>query len=302
LPFCLHIPDGEYHVEVPEGGKITLRLEKRIPKSYDERTGYRGLSEHDLKGVHKLHIVNQESKFEDARYKVIYATEIRQVREFCEVVSFEDENGNTWFPDIADNSPGNEPKFTGLKIFLNSEIIRDRFGRLRYSRVSLISDSLEASKARIISAVNKFIDAYRIASNAYWLFHIREDDILFVISESDFSFEGMGKVKPDISGLDLDHLELLLLDKEPPSTFYLLFLDAQNAVFEENYSLAIIYAITSVESLVRMYIERLVDENSLPHKTSKRLQNMSLFQLVTVVLRLVLTRDDLSDELIEEFI
>jgi hypothetical protein len=302
LPFCLHIPNGEYHVEIPEGGNILLRLEKRIPKNYDERIGYRGLTEQDLKGVHKLYIVNQESKFEGSRYKVINATEISKVTEFCEVVSFEDENGNTWFPDIADHSPSNEPKFTGLKIFLNPEVIRDRFGRLRYSRVTVLSDSLETSRARIVSAVNKLIDAYRIASNEYWLFHIREDDILFVISESEFNYEGLGKVRPDISGQDLDHLRSLLLAKESPSTFYLLFLSAKNAVFEENYSLAIIYAITSIESLVRMYLDKLADEKSLPHTTSKRLQNMSLFQLVTVVLRIALPKDELSDELIEEFV
>jgi hypothetical protein len=63
LPFCLHLPDGEYSVEVPEGGTITLRLEKKIPESYDERTGYRGLTEQDLKGVIKYILSIRKSNF-----------------------------------------------------------------------------------------------------------------------------------------------------------------------------------------------------------------------------------------------
>ena len=33
LPFCLHLPDGEYNVKLSEGGSVTLRLEKKYQKA-----------------------------------------------------------------------------------------------------------------------------------------------------------------------------------------------------------------------------------------------------------------------------
>jgi hypothetical protein len=39
LPFCLHIPDGEYVVKLSENNTVTLRLTKIVPKAYDERMG-----------------------------------------------------------------------------------------------------------------------------------------------------------------------------------------------------------------------------------------------------------------------
>jgi hypothetical protein len=300
LPFCLHLPDGEYNVKLSEGGSVILRLEKKVPESYDERTGYRGLMEQDLKNVHKVHILNQEFPFEGTRYKVISAAEVRNVKEFCEVVSFEDNEGNKWFPDVKHTE--SNPIFTGLKILLNAEIVKDRFGRLRYTRVSVVSDTLKSSRARIISAVNKLIDSYRIISNEYWLYRIREEDILFVSSETQFDYEGFSKAKPDISNERVEHLKSLLSIKEPVSTFSLVLLDMRTALFEEKFALAIVYAITALESLVKQYIEKMAYQKNLTKLTSKQLQNMNLFNLVTVVLRLTLGKDKLPDNLVEDFI
>lgn len=58
----------------------------------------------------------------------------------------------------------------------------------------------------------------------------------------------------------------------------------RTALFEEKYALAIVYAITALESLV------------------KQLQNMNLFNLVTIVLRLTLGKDKLPDNLVKDFI
>jgi hypothetical protein len=76
----------------------------------------------------------------------------------------------------------------------------------------------------------------------------------------------------------------------------------RTALFEEKYALAIVYAITALESLVKQYMEKMADQKNLTELTSKQLQNMNLFNLVTIVLRLTLGKDKLPDNLVKDFI
>jgi hypothetical protein len=190
---------------------------------------------------------------------------------------------------------------TGEKILLNAEIVRDRLGRLRYTKVSVISDTLKNSMTRIVSAVNKLIDLYRMVSDEYWLYRIRREDILFISSEREFAYEGLSKAKPDISNQSLDRLKHLLSDKGSAPTFYLLFLDAKSALYEGKYALAIIYSITALEAIVKQFIKKKAEEKQLSDITLKQLENMYLSSLVKVVLRLLLSKDELTDELVKEF-
>jgi hypothetical protein len=86
-------------------------------------------------------------------------------------------------PGFEDNTP------TGEMIYLNAEIDKDRLGRLRYTRVTILSDRDE-SKGRAITAINKLVDAYRILSQEYWLNRINERDILLTSTQAggDFGF------------------------------------------------------------------------------------------------------------------
>lgn len=76
----------------------------------------------------------------------------------------------------------------------------------------------------------------------------------------------------------------------------------RTALFEEKYALTIVYAITALESLVKQYMEKMADQKNLTELTSKQLQNMNLFNLVTIVLRLTLGKDKLPDNLVKDFI
>lgn len=67
----------------------------------------------------------------------------------------------------------------------------------------------------------------------------------------------------------------------------------RTALFEEKYAL---------ESFVKQYMEKMADQENLTELTSKQLQNMNLFNLVTIVLRLTLGKDKLPDNLVKDFI
>lgn len=76
----------------------------------------------------------------------------------------------------------------------------------------------------------------------------------------------------------------------------------RTALFEEKYALAIVYAITALESFVKQYMEKMANQKNLTELTSKQLQNMNLFNLVTIVLGLTLGKDKLPDNLVKDFI
>jgi hypothetical protein len=157
LPFCLHLPDDEYDIKLADGSVVKLKFETIIPKRYDERTGYRCLTENDLTNVSEVVIHSQEfasTSSDGITNKVVSVNDIWNVGEFCRITFFRDKNGKTIDPGFKNDSP------TGEIIYLNAEIDKDRLGRLRYTRVTILSEDDER-QGRAIAAINKLVDAYR---------------------------------------------------------------------------------------------------------------------------------------------
>jgi hypothetical protein len=190
------------------------------------------------------------------------------------------------------------------QIYLNAEIERDRLGRLRYTRVLFLNEGDEYPLDKILRAMNKLIDVYRVISDEYWLNRINEDDILFTSqtnSEGDsggFVYGGMIKAKPDINDEKLKLLTTLLTRTNSIPTSHFLLLDAKKALDERDHALAIIYSITALESVTKQYFERMALSKGL---SRKMFQNTRLFTLVTVLMRLILSKDKLPDTLFEDF-
>jgi hypothetical protein len=300
LPFCLHIPDGEYDIKLTDDSVVKLKFQTIIPKKYDERIGYRCLTRYDLtNNVSKVVIHNLESINKDGFRNIpINVNEIWNVQEFSRISHFIDNNGKAVSPGFEDNIP------TGEMIYLNAEIDKDRLGRLRYTRVTILSDRDE-SKGSAITAINKLVDAYRIVSEEYWLNRINEHDILFTSTQSGgdfgFSYKGATKIRPSLDQEKVNLLRDLLSNNEPLPTFHLLLLDAKKALDEENYSLAVIYSITSLESVVKQFIDKFSKQQRLEGHSSRNLKRLSISNMVTVGLRLILNKEEFPDKMIEDF-
>ena len=103
LPFCLHLPDGEYDIKLPDGRVVRLKFETIIPKRHDERIGYRGLTDDDLTNVSKVVIQSQEFVSKDEiRNKTVDVKDRSNVDEFCRVSHFIDKNGRIVDPGLKD--------------------------------------------------------------------------------------------------------------------------------------------------------------------------------------------------------
>jgi hypothetical protein len=92
-----------------------------------------------------------------------------------------------------------------------------------------------------------------------------------------------------------------LSSREPVSIYDSLLLDTKSALYEEKYSSAILYSFIYLESALKTLIGMLVDKEILSKKTADRMQKLHLYQLVTVGLRLLLNKEELPDQLVEDF-
>jgi len=302
------LPDREYSIKLSEKDVVTLKLQKIIPKSYDERMGFRGLTKSDLTGMSKVVIMNMEGNIENTwRSQKIHISELDRIKEYCLVIRFEDEKGNHYPVGLSplDDDVSSDTTLLDEQIYLNAEIIRDRLGRLRYTRVTFLDRGNGYPLDKILPAANKLIDAYRVVSDEYWLNRINEDDILFTSQmDSDrqsagFSYKGIIKAKEDINDEALKLLTTLISKTDPIPSFHLLLLDAKKALDERNHALAIIYSITALESLVRVYCKEIAVHKGL---SNEKFENFQLSTLVTVILRMALSKDKLSDTLIKDFV
>jgi hypothetical protein len=265
--------------------------------------GFRGLTKNDLRGISKIVVKNMEKNFET---QTVNINELDKLKEYSMVVRFEDERGSQYTVGLSPLDEGlfDDTSLTQEQIYLNAEIERDRLGRLRYTRVMFINKGDEYPLDKILLAINKLIDAYRVISDEYWLNRINEDDILFTSqtnSEGDsggFAYRGMIKAKPDINGEKLKSLITLVTGISPIPTFHLLLLDAKRALDEREHALAIIYSITALESVAKQYFKKMALSKGL---SKKMFDNTKLFTLITVLMRLILSKDKLPDALIEDF-
>jgi hypothetical protein len=95
LPFCLHVPDGEYLVKLSQNDAVALRLKKIVPKSYDERMGYRGIVDSDLHDICEVGLFSMEQNGEQAknRSRIVEPKDLPEIGEFCHVIYVKDKNG-----------------------------------------------------------------------------------------------------------------------------------------------------------------------------------------------------------------
>jgi hypothetical protein len=309
LPFCLHIPDGEYVVKLSYNDAVALRLKKIVPKSYDERMRYRGFVDSDLHDICEVGITSLEQSDEQAknRSRLVEPEDLSEIGEFCRVIHVKDKNGKTKIAGsplpVGDSS--HENFLTDKEIYLNAEIKKDRLGRLRYTRVEITSSSSDYPFPKVLLAVNKLIDAYRIVSKEYWLGRISEQDILFTTetaldgSSVGAAHMGMAKTEPDVNREDINRLVELITSTCPASTSDLLMLDAQKALDEENNALAVVYSITALESVAKQYVRRMAKRKGW---SEEKFVKLNLATLVNVILRIVFSKDELSDDLMKNFV
>jgi hypothetical protein len=154
------LPDREYTIKLSERDLVKLKLQKIVPKSYDERMGFRGLIKNDLRGISKIVVKDMEKNFETQTYNI---NELDRIKEYSMVVRFEDEMGNQYPVGLSPMDDGlfDESPLMHEQIYLNAEIERDRLGRLRYTRVLFLNEGDEYPLDKILRAMNKLIDVYR---------------------------------------------------------------------------------------------------------------------------------------------
>jgi hypothetical protein len=76
-------------------------------------------------------------------------------------------------------------------------------------------------------------------------------------------------------------------------------LDAQKALDEENNALGVVYSITALESVAKQYVRKMAKDKGW---SEKKFGKLNLATLVNVVLRIVFSKDELSDDLMKDFV
>lgn len=288
LPFCLLLPDGEYPVRLSDGKVVRLLLEMKIPETYDEKIGIRGITKKDLEGVSTVHVFITENEYAGDRGQVIPAEKIWEMKEVAHVSVFHYADGREAVPETP--------------IYINSEIPKDRQGRFRYTKLTIVEEQSVDLKKLALLAVNRLIDYYRFLTGEHWIQHVTASDVIAYTSK-----DGGGGYGPTIKRRRLHDdftvrsLREKLTGNKSPATFDMMRLDAKAAIDQENYALAIIYSMTSLESLVKTYFRLYGSRMLYTSSTIETLENMTLFHAVCVVLRLVFPKEELGDALITEF-
>jgi hypothetical protein len=238
------------------------------------------------------------------QHKLVNMEELAGITDFCYVVHFEDNEGSQYPPGSSPRIVLSDEISPPAQIYLNGEIEKDKLGRLRYTGITYLTDGEVYPLDKILPAVNKLIDCYRLVSDEYWLDRVIEEDIISTSNidsrtrSGGFTYRPVIKAKPDIDEEKLRAINDLIGGNRSIPTFQLLLLDARKALDEGNYALSIIYGITALESVVKQYLEKIATQRGLSKKT---FGNMGLSTLVTVILRMTLDKMELPDQLINGF-
>lgn len=164
----------------------------------------------------------------------------------------------------------------GRKLILNCEVKKDRYGRCRYTRVGYTSNKglhYEEEFDRAIRAVNLLIYCYRLQTSNYWITKISKKEVFSFknIHDSNFNYSmtesGYGQYAFDIGKNKVDEIrEMLMVPTDKPFlpfTVFHLKMDTLKALEEENYSLALIYMVTALESLIKIVLSYYYDETKM---------------------------------------
>ncbi|MGN6707859.1 MAG: hypothetical protein ACTHKF_00730 [Candidatus Nitrosocosmicus sp.] len=328
LPFCLLLPNDKYHIKLDEGDIVTLQLTKIIPKFFDERLPFRGLLKGELETVSQLKIwnpktgpggwidKNQLKEIKDMQIVLEYET-IDGQKTSPEYASFAIDRDVNWDEDLQqialnektnrdidfgneihelnDNDISNEYK-KARRLYLNCEVIKDRSGRCRYTRIIYESSKDLPEKEefeRAIEAINLLISQYRLWTGSSWITKVSRREIFFyktfkdLTSPHGWNERGYGPISPDYDKPTVKRLKDFLLDNKTHRTlsnmvFLHLRLDAQNAFDETNYHLSVIYIITALESIVKVLLSYYYDENQMKDIERKFISRLISEDLVNI--------------------
>jgi uncharacterized protein (UPF0332 family) len=332
LPFCLLLPDGDYAVKLADDDIVNLNLSKVIPIIYDERLPFRGFKKGELDNISYLWVMILGNGG-----KRIDVADLSKIKEHGIVTKYIDKRGKEIVPqlitddvDVAESEIMNESfkekfkdtvpsefleqhtadeYYQGRQIIINGELARDRFGRFRYTKVKYNSTKqlhYGDEFKRAIRAVNILIDVYREQTFDYWITNVTEKEIFIykIINEHQFqmgySIKGFSQTRPDHGLETVNKIKSEIIDPQPELPYFMLILDAEQSLDNEKYFLSVIYAITALESFVKMYVIFHCKKAGISKKVEKNLTSTSLFFLVTTILRMFVNPGDLSDELVSK--
>lgn len=283
LPFCLRLPDGEYEVKISDNEFVKLILTKKLPTKYDDRMGIRGLTPDDLKDASVIHLMS----LVDGRLIEASPDQVWKIKEPAEVSYY---IGKT----DGQNHDFEHP------VLINSELIRDRLGRFRYTYVTVVYEGKDDVIRIAVDAVNKLIDHYRIFSNHYWVNRITPDDIKVYYTEGgkQRSYSPTVSFQPDIEQFGVESIMKFIKSDSIAPAFYISRLDAKNAFELEDYRLAIVLSIMAIESLVKTFLAFYSQDMEISEACEKRLfDELSLYYLVNRIVRCILPEEFTADVL-----
>lgn len=332
LPCCLLLPNGDYQVKLDKDDTVNLNLTKVIPNIYDERLPYRGFREGELANISKLRIMFTNE------VRDVDTEELPKIKESGIVIKYFDKTGQEIIPELVKNDvnlqesdilrdsmirtlsqndsiPEDEidrlmrEQYHGRQILFNGEIKKDSFGRFRYTKVRYSSTkvlNMDREFERAVKAINILIDVYRIETQEHWITNITEDEIFIYKSVSEdngqmaYSMKGFTQKKEDHNAETISGIKKKLLNRDVESPYFMLIMDAMKALDDGKYYLAVIYAITALESIVKTYIIIYSKRRTFSDRVIDNLLSLGLqFQLSTI-LKIFVVSKKFEDNLIDK--
>jgi hypothetical protein len=274
-------------VRIADDDIVTLRLAKKIPDTYDERLGLRGLHQSDIKDYEFVNAINTDSTFTGNSARRFKPNEIMKTDESLLIQYFEKDGKNHVSP---------------IQLVFNQEIPYDSFGRFRYTKVTFIARDTKDLVKRAVAAINKLITSYRINTNDFWVTPISEKDLECIeFSNRPTSYSPLVKFLPDISPTKVEQVKIEIKLRVLGIASHMLLLDARNAKEHMNYGLCIIYSVTSIESIVKTFLFFHTKNRGFSKDEQDRLNRMSISSLMHSVLTLIISKTDLSPEMRHAF-
>lgn len=239
LPFCLLLPDSEYQVKLGDNDIVTLKLQKVIPKVYDERLPFRGfikgelenistlkiynpkknegrwVNKEELEGITDLNIVNEYKTHNDVKIvpKVtpsIIERDINWEEDIQQIAINEYRKKEIDNDEFADNEEDiRRLYYSGRTLYLNCEVFKDRYGRCRYTRIIYESSKnlhYELEFERAVSAINILISQYRYWTDSYWITRVSEREFFFYKTyDNSDSYHGWNEIGHSQYARDFDN-------------------------------------------------------------------------------------------------
>jgi hypothetical protein len=175
LPFCLLLPDGDYQIRLDKDEVVTLNLTKVTPKIFDERIPCRSFLKGELENIDQLKIWDEKS----GGGGWVSVDQLEHIEGKKVIIEYKTKDGKEIVPivepsiiekdvDISQDVYISPDKFaklfnldylgpeiinrmisdlryghaTGRRLVVNAEVRKDRYGRIRYTKVRFISNKI----------------------------------------------------------------------------------------------------------------------------------------------------------------